>query len=143
MKKIIFLIFLASIIFGQETKISNVDGSYVFVTDSKLSVKKLPTQLTANELLGDVFLRGTDNNEIRFTEKIEIKKKKHDLGLGPAELGGNVNPFTYPLAAMEARLHDGLKKMEFEFMGAGKGNKDSITPELLGKREREELKNLD
>lgn len=75
MKKIIFLIFLASIIFGQETKISNVNGSYVFVTDSKLSVKKLPTQLTANELLGDVFLRGTDNNEIRFTEKIEIKKR--------------------------------------------------------------------
>lgn len=83
-----------------------------------------------------------DSEYPELEEKIEVKKKKHNLGLGPAELGGNVNPFTYPLVAMEARLHDGLKKMEFEFMGAGKGNKDSITPELLGTREREELKNL-
>jgi len=83
-----------------------------------------------------------DSEYPELEEKIEIKKKKHDLGLGPSELGGNVNPFTYPITAMEARLHDGLKKMEFEFMGAGKGNKDSITPELLGRREREELKTL-
>ncbi len=73
--KIILLICLVGFVFGQETKISNVDGNYLFVTDSKLDAKKLPTQLTGNKLLGDVFLRGTDDKVIRFTEKVEIKKR--------------------------------------------------------------------
>lgn len=75
MKKIMLLLLLTSVIFGQETKISKVDGDYIFVTDTKINVSKLPTQLKANTLFGDVFLRGTDDKIIRFTEKIEIKKR--------------------------------------------------------------------
>jgi len=79
MKKIIIVIFIVvAIVFGQEPTVKKINGEYSFVTDSKISVKILPTQLKANILLGDVLLRGTDSKEIRFTEKVLIKKRSEE-----------------------------------------------------------------
>ena len=78
MKKIILFIFLVSIVFGQELKVKKVDGNFIFITDSKVSVTKLPMQLKADILLGDVLLRGIEGEEIHFTEKVEIKKRSEN-----------------------------------------------------------------
>ncbi|MEA1987035.1 MAG: hypothetical protein U9N76_06065 [Candidatus Marinimicrobia bacterium] len=74
MKKLIVFIFLFSFVFAQGTKVIKKNGNYLFLTDSKISISKLPTQLSSNGLYGDILIKGTDKQEIRFTEKVEIDK---------------------------------------------------------------------
>ncbi|MBR9676803.1 sugar phosphate isomerase/epimerase [Candidatus Woesearchaeota archaeon] len=64
------------------------------------------------------------------------------VDITPRELGANVNPFVQPREGLKARIFEGLSKIEFEFMGAGKGNSQSFTPETFGALERKELREL-
>jgi len=69
-------------------------------------------------------------------------KEEESIDIGPKALGTGTNPMIHPLQGVEARLHDGAAKMEITFMGKGKGNSQSFTPESIDKTEREEIRNL-
>ena len=62
--------------------------------------------------------------------------------LGPEEIGTSLNPFQHQLQALNAKIKEGASKVEFEFFGAGKGQKERATPESFDKEERQEMRNL-
>ena len=59
--------------------------------------------------------------------------KPLDINLGPEELGASLNPFQHQLEALNAKIKEGASKVEFEFFGAGKGQKERATPESFDK----------
>ncbi len=87
------------------------------------------------------YVSTVDPEHPELGEPIE-SKKEDNIGLGPKQIGISMNPFAHPTQSVEARLHDGAAKMEIAFFGKGKGNKDSFTPESIGKEERQEIRNL-
>jgi len=87
------------------------------------------------------YVSTVDPEHPELGEPIEAKDKPIS-GLGPKQIGVGTNPFVHPTQGVEARLHDGASKMEITFFGKGKGNKDSFTPESIGREEREEIRNL-
>jgi sugar phosphate isomerase/epimerase len=60
------------------------------------------------------------------------------------EIGTTMAPDTYPLQELNAKIRSGAAKLEIEFGGAGKSGFGGrgATPEILGKREREEFREL-
>ncbi|MCD6589893.1 hypothetical protein J7K74_01755, partial [Candidatus Woesearchaeota archaeon] len=70
------------------------------------------------------------------------EEKESLTKLPPSKIGISANPFAHPIQALQERLRQGASKVEFTFFGAGKGNKQSFTPESLGKVERRALKDL-
>jgi sugar phosphate isomerase/epimerase len=78
---------------------------------------------------------------------VPIEASKDDFSYGEfaptlREIGGSANPFEHQTKALLARIKEGASRVEFTFMGAGKGNKQSFTPETFGKDEREEMRAL-
>ncbi len=69
-------------------------------------------------------------------------EKPWNIDLGPQEIGSSLNPFQHQLQALNAKIKEGASKVEFEFFGQGKGNKERATPESFDKVEREEMRNL-
>lgn len=65
-----------------------------------------------------------------------------NTGFGPQELGTTLNPMEHQLKALQAKIKEGASKVEFEFMGRGKGNSQQATPESYGKEEREMMRKL-
>ena len=63
-------------------------------------------------------------------------------GLTPHELGTTLNPMEHQLKALQAKIKEGASKVEFEFLGRGKGNSQQATPESYGKEEREMMRQL-
>lgn len=87
----------------------------------------------------------TMNSEGEMVEApIELSsgEKPLNLNLGPKQIGTNVNPFQHQLQALNAKIKEGAGKVEFEFFGTGKGNKERATPESFDKEERAEMRNL-
>ena len=60
------------------------------------------------------------------------------------EIGTTMAPDTYPVQELQAKIRQGAAKLEIAFAGAGKSgfNGRGATPEILGKREREEFREL-
>jgi len=60
------------------------------------------------------------------------------------EIGTTMAPNTYPVQELQAKIRQGIAKLEIAFSGAGKSgfNGQNATPEILGKREREEFREL-
>jgi sugar phosphate isomerase/epimerase len=60
------------------------------------------------------------------------------------EIGTTMAPDTYPLQELQAKIRTGAAKLEMEFGGAGKSGFGGrgATPEILGKKEREEFREL-
>ncbi|MFH1072705.1 MAG: TIM barrel protein [Nanoarchaeota archaeon] len=81
---------------------------------------------------------------ITATPRTDIPKELEEFktSLGPENLGTSLNPFQHQLHALNARIREGIGKIEFEFFGAQKGNKERPTPESFGKLEREDMKAL-
>ena len=70
-----------------------------------------------------------------------------DIGgtqLTAREIGTTMAPDTYPSQELQAKIRQGAAKLEIAFSGAGKSgfNGRGSTPEVLGKREREEFREL-
>lgn len=65
-----------------------------------------------------------------------------DSDLTPHELGTTLNPMQHQLQALQAKIKEGASKVEFEFLGQGKGNSQQATPESYGKEEREMMRKL-
>jgi sugar phosphate isomerase/epimerase len=64
--------------------------------------------------------------------------------LTPMEIGTTMAPDTYPVQELQGKIRQGAAKLEIAFSGAGKsgfGGRGS-TPEVLGRREREEFREL-
>ena len=71
-----------------------------------------------------------------------------DDGMGskltPREVGTTMAPDTYPIQELQAKIRQGSAKLEISFAGVGKsgfGGRGS-TPEVLGKLEREQFREL-
>ena len=64
------------------------------------------------------------------------------LNLGTAEMGTTTNPMGNTRESLMSRIREGAGKIEFEFIGKGKGNAQSPTPESFGTRERQDMKEL-
>jgi len=60
------------------------------------------------------------------------------------EIGTTMAPDTYPIQELQAKIRQGVAKLEIAFAGAGKSgfNGRGSTPEILGKREREEFREM-
>ena len=87
----------------------------------------------------------TVNEEGEWIEEpIELSsgQKPLDMDIGPENLGTSLNPFQHQLQALNAKIKEGASKVEFEFFGAGKGQKDRATPESFDKEERREMREL-
>ncbi|MFP4400864.1 MAG: TIM barrel protein [Candidatus Woesearchaeota archaeon] len=63
-------------------------------------------------------------------------------GITIKEMGASANPFEHQTKALMARIKEGASRVEFSFMGQGKGNKQSFTPETFGNVERQEMRDL-
>ncbi len=68
-------------------------------------------------------------------DKVEIKNSLKNIG-------ASGNPFVHPIQAVQERLRQGVSKIELAFFGAGKGNKQSFTPESISSVERRALRDL-
>jgi hypothetical protein len=62
--------------------------------------------------------------------------------LTPREVGVGLDANVYPMTGLNAKIREGAAKVEITFMGAGKGHAQSITPESIGKLEREQLREM-
>ncbi|MGV8086181.1 MAG: TIM barrel protein [Candidatus Woesearchaeota archaeon] len=81
----------------------------------------------------------SNNTYSDFPEANPIETK-----LTGREIGTTMAPDTYPVQELQAKIRQGVAKLEIAFSGAGKsgfGGRGS-TPEVLGKREREEFREM-
>ena len=67
---------------------------------------------------------------------------KDALNLGTAELGTTTNPMGNTLDSLKSRIMEGAGRLEFEFIGKGKGNSQAPTPESFGVKERQDMREL-
>lgn len=58
------------------------------------------------------------------------------------DIGTTTNPMQHQTEALKARIREGASRIEFEFLGAGKGNSQRPTPESFGTKERQDMREL-
>jgi hypothetical protein len=73
---------------------------------------------------------------------VMLDRPIESTGTSIREVGTSANPFEHQTKALLARIREGASRVEFAFMGAGKGNKQSFTPESFGTIERQEMRDL-
>ena len=67
-----------------------------------------------------------------------------DIGLSPENIGISAPPFGDQLQGLKAKVFQGASKVELGFMGKGKGSMQggNTTPEMFGKDERMDMREL-
>ena len=67
-----------------------------------------------------------------------------DIGLSPENIGISAPPFGDQLQGLKAKVFQGASKVELGFMGKGKGSMQggNTTPEMFGKDERMDIREL-
>ena len=67
-----------------------------------------------------------------------------DIGLSPKDIGVSAPPFGDQLQGLKAKIFQGASKVELGFMGRGKGSMQggNTTPEMFGKDERIDMREL-
>jgi len=67
-----------------------------------------------------------------------------EIGLSPKDIGVSAPPFGDQLQALKAKVFQGASKVELGFMGKGKGSMQggNTTPEMFGKDERMDMREL-
>ena len=58
------------------------------------------------------------------------------------DIGTTTNPMQHQTEALKARIREGASRIEFEFLGTGKGNSQRPTPESFGTKERQDMREL-
>lgn len=74
--------------------------------------------------------------------EVMLDRPIESSGATVREVGTTSNPFEHQTKALLARIREGASRVEFEFMGTGKGNKQAFTPETFGSEERREMREL-
>jgi len=64
------------------------------------------------------------------------------LNFTPREIGTTTNPMGNTLDSLKAKIREGTSRIEFSFIGQGKGNSQQPTPESFGTKEREDIREL-
>lgn len=80
--------------------------------------------------------------ELPLDEEGNFIAPDDSLNFGPNEIGTTTNPMTHQTEALKARIREGASRIEFSFLGAGKGSSQRPTPETFGKRERQDIREL-
>jgi len=62
--------------------------------------------------------------------------------LSTNEIGTTTNPMGNALQSLNSRVREGAGRIEFEFVGQGKGSSQQPTPESYGNKERQDMKEL-
>src|SRR3989339_1595544 len=78
-------------------------------------------------------------SEVEFPETEE-----QATNLTPREIGTTVDANINPINAVQAKIREGVMKLEIPFFGTGKGGfgGQNATPEILGRQEKQHLKEL-
>lgn len=69
-------------------------------------------------------------------------KPEEALNFTPKEIGTTTNPMGNTLESLKARIKEGTARIEFSFLGQGKGNSQQPTPESYGTEERRDIREL-
>lgn len=64
------------------------------------------------------------------------------LNFTPREIGTTTNPMGNTLESLKAKVREGTSRVEFSFIGQGKGNSQQPTPESFGTKERQDIREL-
>jgi len=98
------------------------------------------------------YYHALDRTEYALSEKGDWVEQPIELTTGeqpldkdamePERVGTSLNPFQHQLQALSAKIKEGAGKVEFEFFGAGKGQKERATPESFDSEERREMREL-
>lgn len=81
--------------------------------------------------------------ELSSEERMPVPEEEQpSIKLNPKQVGITLNPFAHPIQALQEKIREGASRVEFGFFGADKGNRQSFTPESIGKSEREQLRQL-
>ncbi|MFP4568182.1 MAG: TIM barrel protein [Candidatus Woesearchaeota archaeon] len=64
------------------------------------------------------------------------------LNFSPQEIGLTTNPMQNPLESFKAQIKHGIGRIEFGFMGQGKGSAQNPTPESVSAAERRDMREL-
>lgn len=67
---------------------------------------------------------------------------KDALTMGTAEIGTTTNPMENATQSVKSRIMQGAGRLEFSFMGKGKGNSQQPTPESYGSLERRDMREM-
>ena len=77
-------------------------------------------------------------------EEAALRGEGPDMKLNPSEIGISAPPMQDQLRALETRIKQGATRVELGFTGAGKGSmqRGATTPEMYGREERRDIKEL-
>lgn len=64
------------------------------------------------------------------------------LNLTHKEIGTTTNPMGNTVESLKARIREGNRRIEFSFIGQGKGNSQQPTPESFGANDRRDIREL-
>ncbi|HII30372.1 hypothetical protein COT48_01775 [Candidatus Woesearchaeota archaeon CG08_land_8_20_14_0_20_47_9] len=90
-----------------------------------------------------VFSRGYSNSMDR-DYKLPFSADDNELGLPLNDIGISAPPMQEPLQGLKSKIFQGASRVELGFMGRGKGSlqQGATTPELFGKDERQDVREL-
>ena len=92
-----------------------------------------------DSLSGDSFY---SSDESAYDQNGKLIEPDDALNFTAREIGTTTNPMGNTLESLKARIREGASRVEFSFMGAGKGTSQSSNPELYGKKERRDMREL-
>lgn len=77
-----------------------------------------------------------------YDEKGEPVIQDESLNFTPQEIGTTTIPMENAVKSLKARIRQGVGRIEFSFLGQGKGSAQQSTPESYGKRDRRDIREL-
>lgn len=106
-------------------------------------------QFTNNNYFQEIDYFGRDEGLINTQEPAPIDPETgqrlisdEELNFTHKEIGTGTNPMGNTLQSLKSRILEGNRRIEFEFIGKGKGNSQSPTPESFGTLDRRDIREL-
>lgn len=85
-----------------------------------------------------------EDNKSAVSGESFSEEDKHVTDLTARDIGTTIDANANPTQALNAKIREGAAKLEFVFLGTGKGGfgGQNATPEIMGKLERQQLREL-
>jgi hypothetical protein len=80
--------------------------------------------------------------EVRLSQPLRVEPELDQLKLTPQQLGTSTGMMVGGAENLKSRIWHGASKVELAFIGAGKGQRQSLTPGSFGQDERQAMKDL-
>jgi sugar phosphate isomerase/epimerase len=98
-------------------------------------------------IFGDAYYTAMDRGyymPAALPQEIPLEGEVPEMGLNPRDIGISAPPMQDQLRALEAKIRQGATRVELGFTGKGKGSmgQGATTPEMYGKEERTDIKEL-